>query len=62
MASSSGRALDSKQIHEQMHDDSDSFSEFCQDSGTDIFDRIYTDVEMCGPDGGTVVVTLTTVR
>jgi hypothetical protein len=31
MASSSWRALDSKQIYEQLHDDSDSFTEFSQD-------------------------------
>jgi hypothetical protein len=30
-------ALDSKQIHEQLRDDSDSFSKFSQDSGIDIF-------------------------
>jgi hypothetical protein len=51
MASSSGRALDSKQIHEQLHD-SDSFIEFIQDSDTDIFDRIYPGAEISGPDLG----------
>jgi hypothetical protein len=32
MEYSSGRALDSEQIHEQLYDDSDLFSEFSQDS------------------------------
>jgi hypothetical protein len=31
------------------HDNSDSFSEFSQDSGTDILDRIYRDAEISGP-------------
>jgi hypothetical protein len=50
MASSSGHMLDSKQIHEQLHDDSDSSSEFRQDSDIDIFDRIDPDAEIYGPD------------
>jgi hypothetical protein len=37
MVSTSGRALNSKQIREQLHDDSDSFSEISQDSGIDKF-------------------------
>jgi hypothetical protein len=53
MASSCGRALDSKQIHEQLHDDSDPFSESSQDSNIDIFDRIDPDgVSGCGGGGG----------
>jgi hypothetical protein len=43
MASSSGCELDSEQIHVQLHVDSDSFSEFSQDSVIDIFDRIDSD-------------------
>jgi hypothetical protein len=50
MMSSSGRALDSKQIHEQLHDDLDSSSEFSQDSDIDIFNRIEIDAKICGPD------------
>jgi hypothetical protein len=42
--------LDSKQIHEQLHDDSDSFTEFSQDSDIDIFDHINPVAEICGPD------------
>jgi hypothetical protein len=51
MASSSGRALNSKQIHEQLHDDSDPFSEFSLDSNVDIFDRIDPD-GVSGCSGG----------
>jgi hypothetical protein len=36
MVSTSGHALGSKQIREQLHDDSDSFSEISQDSDIDI--------------------------
>jgi hypothetical protein len=52
MMSSSGHALDSKQIHEQLHDDLDSSSEFIQDSDIDtcIFNCIDTDAKICGPD------------
>jgi hypothetical protein len=42
MESSGGHALDSKQIHEQLHDDSDFFTEFIHDSDIDIFHRIVT--------------------
>jgi hypothetical protein len=48
--SSSGHALDSKQIHEQLHVDSDSFSEFSQDSDIDMFDCIDPDAKISGPD------------
>jgi hypothetical protein len=41
--------LDSKQIHEQLHDDSDSFSEFSQNSDIDIFDHIDPDDKISGP-------------
>jgi hypothetical protein len=50
MAFSSGRAVDSKQIREQLHDDSDALSEFSQDSDIDIFGHIDFDGEICGPD------------
>jgi hypothetical protein len=50
MASSSGHALDSKQIHEQLHDDSDSFSEFSQNSDIDTFEHTDTDAKKSGPD------------
>jgi hypothetical protein len=50
MASSCGHASESKQIHELLHDDSDSFSEFSQDSDTDIFDSTDPDAEICGTD------------
>jgi hypothetical protein len=49
MASSCGLALDSKQIHKQLHHDSDSFTEFSQDLDIDIFDRIDPDAEISGP-------------
>jgi hypothetical protein len=42
--------LDSKQIHEQLHDDSVSFSEFSQDSDIDILDHIDPEAKICGPD------------
>jgi hypothetical protein len=45
-----GVSWDSKQIHEQLRDDSDSFSEFNQDSGIDTFYGIDPDAEICGPD------------
>jgi hypothetical protein len=44
MASSSGHALDSKQIHEQLHHDSDSFSEFSQHSDIDTPDHTDPDL------------------
>jgi hypothetical protein len=50
MASSSGHALDSKQIHEKLRNDSDSFSEFSQDSDIDIIDHVDPDAEISGPD------------
>jgi hypothetical protein len=50
MRSSSGHALDSKQIHEQLHDDLDYFCEFIQDSDIDIFDYIDLDAEITGCD------------
>jgi hypothetical protein len=50
MASFSSRPLDSKQIHEQLQADSDSFSKFCQDSGIDIFDHTGPDGEISGPN------------
>jgi hypothetical protein len=50
VASSSGRALDNKQIREQLHDDSDSFSEFSQESDICMFDHIDPDAEISGPD------------
>jgi hypothetical protein len=48
--SSSGHAFDCRQIHEQLHDDFDSSSEFSQDSDIDIFDRIDRDSKISGPD------------
>jgi hypothetical protein len=48
--SSNVHALDSKQIHEQLHDDSNSFTEFSQDSDIDIFDHVDPDAVICGPD------------
>jgi hypothetical protein len=50
MTSSSWGAFDSKQLREQLRDDSDSFREFSQDSVTDILDRIYPDAEISGLD------------
>jgi hypothetical protein len=50
MASSSKHALDSKQIHEQLRDDSYPFSKFSHDSDIEIFDHIDTDAEISGPD------------
>jgi hypothetical protein len=44
MASSRGRELDSKQIHEQLHDDSDPSCEFIHDSDIDVFERIGPDL------------------
>jgi hypothetical protein len=49
VASPSGQALDSKQIHEQLHVDSDFFSEFSQDSDIDMFDCIDPDAKISGP-------------
>jgi hypothetical protein len=49
MAFSGGHALDSKQILEQLHDDSDSITELGQDLDIDIFDRIDPDAEISGP-------------
>jgi hypothetical protein len=49
MASSDGHALDSKLIREQLNNDSDSFSEFSQDSDIDVFDCIDSDAEISGP-------------
>jgi hypothetical protein len=46
MASTSGRALDSKQIREQLHVDSDSFSEISQDSDIDIIEHSDPDAEI----------------
>jgi hypothetical protein len=48
--SSSGCALDSRQIHKQLHDDLDSSSEFSQDSYIDIFDCMDPDAKMSRPD------------
>jgi hypothetical protein len=59
---SRGHVLDSKQIHEQFHDDSDSFSEFSQDSDVDIFDHIDPDAKMSGPDLSDSVVILMMIR
>jgi hypothetical protein len=42
--------LDSKQLQEQQHVDSDSFSEFSQDSDIDMFDCINPDAKISGPD------------
>jgi hypothetical protein len=39
-----------KHIHEQLHDDLDSFSDFSQDSNTDIFECIDPDSEISRPD------------
>jgi hypothetical protein len=50
MASTSGCALDSKQIREEMHDDSDSFSEISQDSENDINVHTDPDAEINEPD------------
>jgi hypothetical protein len=50
MASSIWCALDRKQIHEQLHDDLDSFSKVSQDSDVYMFDRIDPDAEISGPD------------
>jgi hypothetical protein len=50
MTSTSGRALDSKQIREQLHDDS--FREISQDSDIDIIEHSDTDDEINEPDLG----------
>jgi hypothetical protein len=50
MASTNGHVLDSKQIHEQLHDDSDSFSEISQDSDIDIIVHSDHDAEINDPD------------
>jgi hypothetical protein len=50
VVSSSGCSLDSRQIHEQLHYDSDSSSEFSQDSDIDIFDRVDPDAKISTPD------------
>jgi hypothetical protein len=50
VASTSGRALDSKQIREQLHDDSDSFSEISQDSDIDIIAHSDPDAKINEPD------------
>lgn len=44
MASYSGCALDSKQIHGQLYDDSDSFSEFSHHSDIDMLDHTDPDL------------------
>jgi hypothetical protein len=49
VAFSSGHAMDSMQIRELLHDDSDSYSEFSQDSDIDVFDHVDLDAEICGP-------------
>jgi hypothetical protein len=56
MASSRGRELDSKQIHEQLHDDSDYSCEFIQDLDIDVFERIGPDLNdsCCNSDHGQV--------
>jgi hypothetical protein len=50
MESSIRHALESKEIHEQLHDNLDSFSDFSQDSVIDIFDRTDPDSEISRPD------------
>jgi hypothetical protein len=50
MASSSGHELDNTQIHEQLHDDSHSFSKFSHRSDIYIFNCIDSDAKLCGPD------------
>lgn len=45
MTSTSWHALDSKQIHEELHDDSDSFSDISEDSDISI-------IEYSDPDDG----------
>jgi hypothetical protein len=50
VASASGRALGSKQIREQLHDVSDSFSEINQDSDIDIIAHSDLDDEINEPD------------
>jgi hypothetical protein len=50
MASTSGYALDSKQICEKFHDDMDSFSETSQDSDIDVTEHNDPDAKINGPD------------
>jgi hypothetical protein len=50
MASTSGCVLDSKQIHESLHDDSDSFSEISQDSDIDKIAHSEPDAKINEPD------------
>jgi hypothetical protein len=42
--------MDSKQIHEQLHDYSDSFSKFSQDSDVGVFDHTGPDAKTRGTD------------
>jgi hypothetical protein len=46
MVSTSGHALGSKHIREQLHEDSDSFSDISQDSDTDLTEHSDTDAEI----------------
>jgi hypothetical protein len=46
MVSTSWHVLGSKHICEQLHDDSDSFSEISQDSDTDIIEHNDPDAEI----------------
>jgi hypothetical protein len=50
VASSSEYALDCKEIHEELHGDSDYFSELSQDSDIYLFDCIDLDAEISEPD------------
>jgi hypothetical protein len=49
VASTSGLALDSKQICEYLHVDADSFSEISQDADIDITECIYPHAEVNRP-------------
>jgi hypothetical protein len=50
MASTSGHALDSKEICEQLHNDLDSFSEIRQDAEVDIIEHSDPVAKVSGPD------------
>jgi hypothetical protein len=50
MVSTSGHALDSKEIREQLHDDLDSFSEISQNSDIDVIEHSDPDAKINKPD------------
>jgi hypothetical protein len=50
VVSTNGHALDSKQVHKQLHDDSDSFSGISQNADIDIIGHSDPDAEVSGPD------------